>query len=140
MCALKHKKEWKAITSICSEYYMPLERIYFMLALREVEDGSKNNEFNILKVKGAGFDEQCRTAVLSTIANEKRWIKALRDQKPQTSFIQFFGLYGGPLGIGWHQNPPTSNGSKDKWIELINSKIKEIKDEFDRDQPMGAEH
>lgn len=104
--------------------------IFFLLALREVEDGAKGSEFNIKVVNGTDLETQTAFAVDSIIKNRERWHDYIRDQS-RISFVKFFCLFGGPMRTGWHSDRRVC------WIRKMDKTIKEISNEFDGVEQVG---
>jgi len=137
MCALKHQDEWEDLIHLGYKHGLTEDQIYFLLALREVEDGRKGNEFNIKDVKNTSFVEQTVWAIGSIKANEKRWQDYIINQE-YIDYIDFFCYFGGPLKTGWHI---VDKGclSTEFWISIMKSNIKECKHGFERNKEMGRE-
>ena len=116
---MKHKTEWKKLINMGQRESLTPAQLYFLIALREQEDGPEDNEFNIKAVRG--YDEQALCAIRSIKENEKRWQRYILEQT-YIDFPSFFVYHAGPYGSGWHTD-----------------KIKEIIDGFDSDSEMGEE-
>lgn len=121
---IKHRDEWKQLIDLCENKGLSIEHKIFLLALREVEDGVKTNEFNIKVVQGTDLERQTLLAIESIKKNDKRWQKWCIE-KEKIPFVDFFAYHGGPYGSGW------SCWSGSAWVDDMNYFINNIKEEFD---------
>ena len=127
---MKHKDEQTRLINTGRQQGLTEDQLYFLIALRKLEDGTINNEFNIKAVQNTSFEEQTLWAIASIKANEKRWQRYIKEQS-YMDFPAFFVYLGGPYGNGWHNN--TENGVAEKLTNLI----KEIRDGFETNSGVG---
>jgi hypothetical protein len=124
MLMIKYKKEWPELVKLATAHTLEKERTLFLLALREVESGKKNQEFNVKAAKGTSLKEQALWAIGSIKKNDERWQNYIRDQS-YVDYIKFFAWYGGPYGTGWC---PLDSGG---WIDNIKQSIEEVRFELE---------
>ena len=65
-----------------------------LLALREIENGPRDSEYNILEVKGSGLETQTEYVVARIRKDRLRYVEYIKGDKPRISFIRFFVLHG----------------------------------------------
>ena len=133
---IKHKDEWPELIRIAalSNSMLNVEKLVFLFALREVEDGGEGNEFKVKTVGGAGFKEQALWAIGAILKNDNRWQDYVRSQG-YISYVRFFSVLGGSYGRGWH--PSHTPADKMKWEKQMKKSIKEINHELERDPGLG---
>lgn len=105
------------------------DQLYFLMALREVENGPKDNEFNIKAVKDTSEEEQTEWAIASIKNNEKRWQRYILEQS-YMDFVSFFAYIGGPMGTGWHNNEEP----RVYWITQMKETIERIRNGYARER------
>ena len=128
MLVLLHKDEWEFLVNLARRHGLTTDKIIFLLALRELENGVKGNEFNVRAAQGAGLEEQALWAIGSIKRNERRWQKFVVS-KDYMTFTKFFGCLGGPYGTGWREciSPESTF-----WEDTMEYLMEEIQDEFER--------
>lgn len=140
MYPIIHKNDWKFLVNLANQEFLTGEQTYFLLALRETENGNVGNEFNIKVVKNTDFMTQACIACDSIKVNEDRW-QFFCKEIGHIEFYMFFALMGGPYRTGWHNQ--SNNHSYDRWVWLqkMSQYLKEIKNEFEpkRDEGLGTE-
>jgi len=134
--SIKHASEWQSLVDLAKKNKLTADQAIFLLALREVENGSAGTEFNVKSVQGTNLELQAKHAIGSILKNEKRWHDYLRD-KEWIDFLDFFITKGGPYGSGWRLV------QRDEWIKdmkyYINKVTKEMSDGFGRIDYMGKQ-
>lgn len=123
---MKYKDERATLILMGHKSGLIDEQIYFLLALRELEDGSKGNEFNIKAVQGTNLREQAQWAIDSIKKNDGRWQDYIRDQS-YMDFPSFFMYLGGPLRTGWHGGAASPDTFRLESINKLKQLIEEIK-------------
>lgn len=127
---MKYLKEWPSLITLGESRGLVKEQIYLLLALRELEDGPKGNEFSVRAVQHSTLDEQAIWAIDSIKANQKRWQRYILGQS-YMDFVSFFAYIGGPYGTGWHEKLDL------EWVNKLKELMKGIEDEFKGYSGMG---
>ena len=121
--SIKHSNEWAYLVDLAKKNKLTADQAIFLLALREVENGSAGTEFNVKSVQGTSLEKQALWAIGSILKNEKRWHDYLRD-KEWIDFLDFFISKGGPYGSGWRLV------ERNMWVKDMKNFIKLITKEM----------
>lgn len=103
---IKHKDEWPYLIDTAKKNGLFQEQIVFLLALRELEDGSEGSEFHMLESKGAGLIAQTESIIRKIKEEYKRYQDYLREREEESKmeFSYFFSMIADELS---------------EWIDLV---------------------
>ena len=104
---MKHLQEHKLLIDKAKARNLTEEQIFLLLAIREVEDGEKGNEFNLKVVKNTNLSTQADWVIDFIICDSKfylDYIMALGISEPM-GFISFFASQNLMIKEGMFQSP-----------------------------------
>lgn len=127
---LKFRNEWSRLNEVAKGNRLSMEETILLFAIREVEDGKLNNEFNKQHVQNTSLGIQADAMAMQIQKGEylyQQYLKGnlsflpLEPNEEPISFVDFLSILMSQQGI-----------KKDsKWVGDVKDKIKEITEEFE---------
>ena len=121
---MKHRSEHKLLIDKAKSRNLIDDQILFVLAIREVEDGSEGNEFNLKVVKDTSLSIQVDWLIDFIVSESKEYLDytlALGILEP-IGFVPFFAGHNLMVKEGMFHSP--------FWVANVCAAIEEISKEY----------